>query len=114
MYGRDNHRISDCRIEKSNIKCNLCGDQGHCTKVCFTKLMKSNEGKSKSEPINTVEIDCTSSASPIYGLSKLLTIEHLYEVIDSNKYIVNGKNQAFEVDWLCTVFYRKVIFVNLI
>lgn len=38
--GRNNHRVKDCRVEASKLKCNSCDKTGHISKVCIRTLLQ--------------------------------------------------------------------------
>ncbi|XP_054288024.1 uncharacterized protein K02A2.6-like [Macrosteles quadrilineatus] len=110
--GKDNHQASECRTDKSKLKCNKCNKQGHISKVCISTLIA--EQKKINSPSAANYIQCcspTESTSKFsdYGLNKVTNVNSspklldLFEVNnDSDKYMItvnlNGKPQQFEVD----------------
>ncbi|KAI5753467.1 hypothetical protein M8J77_000457 [Diaphorina citri] len=103
--GRNNHKASDCRTDRTQLKCHSCNKQGHVAKVCISTLMSRD--KSTNHDTNLVEAeDYSDYSTASYGVNKLESIQQqvvdLFEVSDSDKYLIdvtlNGKVQQFEVD----------------
>ncbi|KAI5731266.1 hypothetical protein M8J77_007169 [Diaphorina citri] len=103
--GRNNHKASDCRTDRTQLKCHSCNKQGHVAKVCISTLRSRD--KSTNHDTNSVETeDYSDYSTATYGVNKLESIQQqvvdLFEVSDSDKYLIdvtlNGKVQQFEVD----------------
>ncbi|XP_008485595.1 uncharacterized protein LOC103522267, partial [Diaphorina citri] len=103
--GRNNHKASDCRTDRTQLKCHSCNKQGHVAKVCISTLRSRD--KSTNHATNSVETeDYSNYSTATYGVNKLESIQQqvvdLFEVSDSDKYLIdvtlNGKVQQFEVD----------------
>lgn len=43
--GKDNHKISSCRINKLKLKCDSCQKIGHVSRVCISTLIKTSYRK---------------------------------------------------------------------
>ncbi|XP_037931379.1 uncharacterized protein K02A2.6-like [Teleopsis dalmanni] len=91
---RRNHRVRDCRVNPSKLKCYTCGKKGHVEKVCIQKLMRDTNQVSDDE----------TEINQIHDYNIIVDIFENKQ-IDSNvspKYFVtvqiNGKYQKFEVD----------------
>merc|ERR1712112_481701 len=62
--GRNNHKMSDCKIPKDKLQCNFCKSKGsHMTKVCQKKARENKTNKEKNDPPKKNNDDKTRKGS---------------------------------------------------
>lgn len=108
--GRNNHRVNDCKVNISKLKCHSCQKQGHVSKVCISTLIKNKSSNSNSSRNNQRVLHLSNSPTyqDFHSMCDLDGVCHL-EIIDlfstnlyTEKYEVDisiaGKSIKFEVD----------------
>uniref|UniRef100_A0A8D9A769 CCHC-type domain-containing protein n=1 Tax=Cacopsylla melanoneura TaxID=428564 RepID=A0A8D9A769_9HEMI len=115
--GRQNHKSTECSVDKNSLKCNLCKKTGHVSTVCLSSLMQNKTYSNSTHSIqesNHIEIEPYESnlsnfSVPTYGITQIepiyqnsQTIDFSESNTDSDKFIINvqlnGKQQKFEID----------------
>ncbi|KAL1446815.1 hypothetical protein WDU94_012377, partial [Cyamophila willieti] len=109
--GRQNHKSTDCRMDKNSLKCNLCNRTGHVSTVCLSSLMQNSKKSNSTHSMQTLQTYESNSSLPTYGMNQIEPVfqNQNSEIIDlfefnseSDKYMIhvllNNKQQKFEVD----------------
>lgn len=109
--GRNNHMASDCRSERSTLKCGKCRKSGHVDKVCLRYLMNNCASSSNNRSTNNIDASSSSSqehhqapSSFSYGINQIIDIytNNIKPAADSQRFHatinIEGKPVTFEVD----------------
>lgn len=98
--GRNNHKASECRTNRHNLKCRSCGKTGHVQQVCLKTLIHSANKSSMSG-----DTDYDDEVHQMYGINQIVDIYNSQQYTEQNdvaKYYVtveiNERHQKFEVD----------------
>lgn len=103
--GLNNHRVNDCRRDRSKIKCASCGRVGHVSKVCIVTL--TNQGRNKRHNIRHIDdisIDEPQNVAEQsdFSVFQIIDINYNSPSSDDSKFIVPvklaHKIQEFEID----------------
>ncbi|XP_054260224.1 uncharacterized protein K02A2.6-like [Macrosteles quadrilineatus] len=97
-YGKDNHQASECRTDKSKLKCNKCNKQGHISKVCISTLIAEQKKINSPSAANYIQC-CSPTESTLkfsdYGLNKVTNVNSSPKLLDlfevnnnSDKYMI--------------------------
>uniref|UniRef100_A0A8D8VHU6 CCHC-type domain-containing protein n=1 Tax=Cacopsylla melanoneura TaxID=428564 RepID=A0A8D8VHU6_9HEMI len=106
--GRQNHKSTECSVDKNSLKCNLCKKTGHVSTVCLSSLMQDKKNSNSTYSMETCQLNSSLPSYGMYQIEPVLLNENS-EIIDlfefnneSDKYMIyvllNGKQQKFEVD----------------
>uniref|UniRef100_A0A8D8SC90 CCHC-type domain-containing protein n=1 Tax=Cacopsylla melanoneura TaxID=428564 RepID=A0A8D8SC90_9HEMI len=77
--GRQNHKSTECSVDKNSLKCNLCKKTGHVSTVCLSSLMQNKTYSNSTHSIqesNHIEIEPYESnlsnfSVPTYGITRI-------------------------------------------
>uniref|UniRef100_A0A8D8Q661 CCHC-type domain-containing protein n=1 Tax=Cacopsylla melanoneura TaxID=428564 RepID=A0A8D8Q661_9HEMI len=106
--GLQNHKSTECSVDKNSLKCNLCKKTGHVSTVCLSSLMQDKKNSNSTYSMETCQLNSSLPSYGMYQIEPVLLNENS-EIIDlfefnneSDKYMIyvllNGKQQKFEVD----------------